>query len=66
MKTVEDKFIVTLIKGEERFVFIYMPSTAKQALRLVGQFASNPDLNFSWYDAAVVSQKIRAEVFFNG
>ena len=27
---------------------------------MLGRYASNPDLSFSWYDAAVLSQKIRA------
>jgi hypothetical protein len=25
----------------------------------LGRFASNPNLSFTWYDAAVLSQKIR-------
>jgi len=25
----------------------------------LGRYASNPELSFSWYDAAVLSQKIR-------
>jgi hypothetical protein len=25
----------------------------------LGRFASNPELSFTWYDAAVLSQKIR-------
>ena len=30
-----------------------------ETLRVLGRYASNPDLSFSWYDAAVLSQKIR-------
>ena len=30
-----------------------------QALRALGRHASNPELSFTWYDAAVLSQKIR-------
>jgi hypothetical protein len=30
-------------------------------LRVLGRYASNPDLSFSWYDAAVLSQKIRQQ-----
>ncbi len=26
---------------------------------MLGRYASNPELSFSWYDAAVLSQKIR-------
>ncbi len=34
---------------------------AREALRMLGRHASNPELSFSWYDAAVLSQKIRQE-----
>jgi hypothetical protein len=26
---------------------------------VLGRFASNPELSFTWYDAAVLSQKVR-------
>ncbi|MDR0521742.1 MAG: hypothetical protein LBH00_07795 [Planctomycetaceae bacterium] len=50
-----------LVKGEERYVFLYNEQNRGETLRLLGRFASNPDLSFTWYDAAVVSQKIRQE-----
>jgi hypothetical protein len=28
---------------------------------MLGRHASNPELSFSWYDAAVLSQRIRQE-----
>jgi hypothetical protein len=28
---------------------------------MLGRYASNPELSFTWYDAAVLSQKIRQE-----
>jgi hypothetical protein len=28
---------------------------------VLGRYASNPELSFTWYDAAVLSQKIRQE-----
>lgn len=30
-------------------------------MRVLGRYASNPELDFTWYDAAVLSQKIRQE-----
>jgi hypothetical protein len=51
-----------LVKGEERYVFAYEDDQREGALRTLGRFASNPDLSFSWYDAAVLSQRIRASV----
>ncbi|MEM6330569.1 MAG: hypothetical protein AAF790_10010, partial [Planctomycetota bacterium] len=40
---------------------LYDDSQQAQALRMLGRHASNPDLSFSWHDAAVLSKKIRAE-----
>ena len=58
----DDINVLALIKGNERYVFLYEDSQRAQALRTLGRFASNPDLSFSWYDAAVLSQKLRNAV----
>ncbi len=55
----QDINVLALVKGEERYVFLYDDSRRAEALRTLGRYASNPDLNFSWYDAAVLSQKVR-------
>jgi hypothetical protein len=57
----EDINVVALVKGEERYVFLYDDAHRAEALRVLGRFASNPELSFTWYDAAVLSQKIRQE-----
>jgi len=60
--TVEkDIKVIALIKGEERYVFLYNDKNRAETLRLLGRYASNPELSFTWYDAAVLSQKIRQE-----
>ena len=53
--------VLALVKGEERYVFIYSDEKRGETMRTLGRYASNPDLSFSWYDAAVLSQKIRRE-----
>ena len=55
----EDINVLALVKGEERYVFLFDDNNRSEALRTLGRFASNPDLSFTWYDAAVLSQKIR-------
>jgi len=55
----EDINVLALVKGRERYVFLYQDSQRAQALRTLGRFASDPELSFSWYDAAVLSQKVR-------
>jgi hypothetical protein len=57
----QDINVLALVKGSERYVFLYDDSSRAEALRVLGRFASNPELSFTWYDAAVLSQKIRQE-----
>ena len=51
--------VLALVKGEERYVFLYDDENRAEALRTLGRYASNPELSFTWYDAAVLSQKVR-------
>ena len=51
--------VLALVKGEERYIFLYDDDHRSDALRTLGRFASNPELSFSWYDAAVLSQRVR-------
>ena len=57
----QDINVLALVKGEERYVFLYDDQSRAETLRTLGRFASNPELSFSWCDAAVLSQKIRQE-----
>jgi hypothetical protein len=57
----QDINVLALVKGEERYVFLYDDASRAEALRVLGRYASNPELSFTWYDAAVLSQKIRQE-----
>lgn len=57
----QDINVLALVKGAERYVFLYDDASRAETLRVLGRFASNPELSFSWYDAAVLSQKIRQE-----
>lgn len=64
MNRFADITFTMLIKGEERYIFAYYPDdqdSRSECLRTLGKFASNPDLSFSWYDAAVLSKRIRDE-----
>ena len=55
----QDINVVALVKGKERYIFLYDDSQRAETLRRLGRFASDPELSFTWYDAAVLSQKIR-------
>ena len=57
----QDINVLALVKGAERYIFLYDDGNRAEALRVLGRFASNPELSFTWYDAAVLSQKVRNE-----
>ena len=57
----DDINVLALVKGNERYIFLYDDTQRAETLRALGRHASNPQLSFSWYDAAVLSQKIRQE-----
>ncbi len=51
--------VLALLKGDERYVFLYDDRSANQVLQTLGRYAADPELSFSWYDAAVLSQRVR-------
>lgn len=55
----QDINVLALVKGSERYVFLFDDTQRAETLRALGRYASNPELSFSWYDAAVLSQKVR-------
>lgn len=55
--------VLALVKGEEKFIFLFDDENRDETLRQLARFAANPELDFSWYDAAMLSRKIRETVF---
>lgn len=55
--------IVALVKGPERYSVFFDDNAdgRTKALRQLGKWAADPELSFSWYDAAVLSMKVRKE-----
>jgi len=53
---------MALVKGDERYIFLFKDDSRAEALRIIGRFAANPELSLTWYDAAVLSRKIRQTV----
>ena len=49
MRFYDDINVLALIKGKERYIFLYDDSQRAEALRMLGRHASNPELSFSWY-----------------
>lgn len=51
--------VTAIVKGNERYVLLYDEATLPQAMWTLARWASNPELSFSWYDAACASQRMR-------
>jgi hypothetical protein len=53
--------ILALVKGRERYVFVYDDVSRRQLLDAFRDQAADPRLSFSWFDAAVLVDKARAQ-----
>jgi len=46
-------------RNGETFAFFYTKETLGECLRIMGRWAANPEIAFTWEDAAVLSQAAR-------
>jgi hypothetical protein len=53
--------VLALLKGPERYVFVYEDGGHDPLLDVFRQYASNPNLSFTWFDAAVLTDKARQQ-----
>ena len=51
--------VVALVRGEEQYIFMFDEANRTETLRMLGRYAADPQLSFTWYDAAVMSQRVR-------
>jgi len=49
---------VSLVKGEHRYVFVYPAGQEARLLACLLTLADDPQTNFDWLDAAVLSYQI--------
>lgn len=63
-----DVLYIEMQKDGERYIILYEDSDQKvaEALKQLGRWAANAELSFSWYDAAVMGQKIRQQLARKG
>ena len=59
---------LALVKGEHRFVFRYAPGREADVIAGFADMASESDVDFDWFDAAVLSYQMgrRLEVELEG
>lgn len=49
---------LSLVKGEERFVFRYQAGQEAEVIDSFASMAADPDSKFDWFDAAVLSYQM--------
>ena len=58
--------VLALVKGSERYVFLYDDESHRALLQTMGRYAADADLSFTWYDAAVLTRKAREQASREG
>ena len=53
--------VLALIKGQERYIFIYDDDSRAQLIDTFRDQAADPRLNLSWFDAMVLTKKAREQ-----
>lgn len=54
--------VLALIKGAERYVFVYDDQSLDSLITCLRDHAADPRLTFSWFDAAVLTDKAREQI----
>ena len=54
--------VLAIIKEGHRHIFLYRDGQEGEVLRAMGRAAADTGTNFSWYDASVLGQKVRANL----
>ena len=49
--------VLALVKGTEKYVYLYQDANHAHLLDVLESHASNPLLSFNWFDAAVLRQR---------
>ena len=61
----DEKYMTALVRGQHKYILVYTDTTRQDALRTIGRWASDPELQLTWFDAArmcaaVLKGKVRA------
>jgi hypothetical protein len=53
--------VLALIKGHERYIYVYDDPSRPLLIDTFRDQAADPHLTFSWFDAAILTDKARAQ-----
>ena len=51
--------VLALVRNGQRYIFLYDDNSVRQVLSQLTEFAGDPELDFTLYDAATLSQRVR-------
>lgn len=58
LELISNQLVLVFTKGEDRYIFIYDRMYIFETVKKLGQFASNPELNMTWSDAAALAEEM--------
>jgi hypothetical protein len=53
--------VLALVKGAERYIFVYDDVSRRQLIDAFRDQAADPDLSLNWFDAMVLTKKAREQ-----
>jgi hypothetical protein len=57
----QDLNVLALLKGSERFVFVYDDASRDAAVAAIRDQAADPGVSLNWFDAAVLTERARQQ-----
>ena len=54
--------VLALVKGQERYVYVYDDASQKELIDAFRNHAAAPELSLSWFDATVLTTKAREQL----
>ncbi|MEZ6062798.1 MAG: hypothetical protein R3C19_20845 [Planctomycetaceae bacterium] len=51
--------VLAIVRDGHRYVFLYDDDSIDSILSTLSQYASDPELDFTWHDAAILAQRVR-------
>ncbi len=58
--------VLALLKADHRYVFVYDDASRAELIEAFRCWATDPALNFNWFDAAVLTEKARQQTADQG
>lgn len=54
--------VLALLKGNEKYVFVYDDISHPDLIRAIRNQAANPDLSLTWFDVSVLTKKAHEQI----